>query len=169
MGNHSNEADFDLIKLMYAKVPSRTAESASLLDAVKRTEKQTFPTREAFQFDSELAKRTTNLYCAYLHTVASIPRYQLCGYVVYLRTKALTRIHKVCVVESIRGNGVGRFMVAKVIEELRRSGAGEVDLWVDEGREPARGLYKACGFKEMEAVENYYGKGRTGIRMRLEL
>ena len=168
MEDRSNEAGFDINKLMYAKVPSKKAESAPLLDAVKRTEKQTFPTGEAFQFDSELAKRTTNLYCAYLHTVASISPYQLCGYVVYLRTKTLTRIHKVCVVESLRGNGVGRFMMAKVIEELGRSGAGEVDLWVDKGREPARRLYKACGFEEMESVENYYGKGRTGIRMRLE-
>ncbi|KAF8422121.1 acetyltransferase [Tirmania nivea] len=169
MANRSNEADFDLNKLIYVKVPSKRVESAPLLDAVKRTEKQTFPTGEAFQFDSELAKRTTNLYCTYLHTVASIPPYQLCGYVVYLRTKALTRIHKVCVAEPLRGNGVGGFMMAKVIEELRRSGASEVDLWVDEGREPARRLYKACGFEEMESVENYYGKGRTGIRMRLEL
>jgi len=169
MANRNNEADLDLSKLMYAKVPSKKAESAPLLDAVKRTEKQTFPTGEAFQFDSELAKRTTNLYCAYLHTAVAILPYQLCGYVVYLRTKALTRIHKVCVVESLRGNGVGRFMMAKVIEELRRSGAGEVDLWVDEAREPARGLYKACGFEEMESVENYYGRGRTGIRMKLEL
>ena len=59
--------------------------------------------------------------------------------------------------------------MAKVIEELRRSGASEVDLWVDKAREPARGLYKACGFEEMESVEDYYGGGRAGGRMELEL
>lgn len=161
-------ADFKLDKLLYAKVPSKKPESPSLLDSVKRTEKQTFPTGEAFHFDSELAKRTTNLYCAYIHSPGPKAAYQLCGYIVYLRTKTLTRIHKVCVVEGLRGQGVGKFMMEKVIEELKRSGATDVDLWVDEERAAAKRLYEKCGFMEKEIVADYYGKGRAGLRMRLE-
>lgn len=60
-------------------------------------------------------------------------------------------------------------MIQKVIEDLKRSRAGQVDLWVDEERTPARALYTACGFIEQESVKDYYGNGRTGIRMKLEL
>lgn len=168
-GNGPAAADFDLGKVLYARIPSKKLESAFLLDAVKRTEKQAFPTGEAFQFDHELAKRTTNLHCAYLCIPGPKPVYYLCGYIVYLRTKALTRIHKVCVVESFRRRGVGRFMMRRVIEDLKKSGAGEVDLWVDRAREPARGLYENLEFEEMEAVKDYYGKERDGIRMELKL
>ena len=160
---------FNIAEVLYSKFPSKEPESSWLLNCVKRTEKETFPTAEVFHFDSELAKRTTSFYCAYIHSPGSTPPYQLCGYIVYLRTKVLTRIHKVCVVERHRRQGIGKFMMQKVIEDLKRSRASQVDLWVDEERKPARALYKACGFMEQETVKNYYGNGRTGIRMKLEL
>ncbi|KAF8474922.1 acyl-CoA N-acyltransferase [Kalaharituber pfeilii] len=159
----------DLTKILYTKVPSKRPESAPLLAQIKRTEKHTFPTSEAFQFDSELVKRTTHLYCTYTHSPHLEPAYRLCGYVVFLRSKALTRIHKVCVVESLRGRGIGKMMLETVLEGLRRGGVTEVDLWVDQERAPARALYEAFAFEEKEVVENYYGEGRTGIRMSLGL
>lgn len=162
-------ATIDLSKVLYAKVPSKKPESSSLLASVKRIEKQTFPPSEAFDFDSELCKRTTNLYCAYLHCPISSTPYQLYGYIVFLRTRMLTRIHKVCVVESLRGQGLGGFMIGKVIEELKRGKASEVDLWVDTQRAPARSLYRKYGFEEQETVEEYYGKSRAGVRMSLRL
>lgn len=56
-------------------------------------------------------------------------------------------------------------MLQRVLEVLEKGGADEVDLWVDVGREAARGLYKECGFVEKETVEGYYGAGRDGVRM----
>ena len=60
-------------------------------------------------------------------------------------------------------------MVQKVLAELEKGGTREVDLWVDMSRTPARALYESCGFEKMEEVEDYYGIGRTGMRMRLAM
>ncbi|KAI5809577.1 acyl-CoA N-acyltransferase [Peziza echinospora] len=158
----------DLSSSIFVKLPSKGALSPALLLSIKNAEKHTFPTSERFDFDSELLKRTTNLYCLYTKESGNKPNPILLGYIVFLRTKALTRIHKVCVVESMRGQGIGTYMVTKVLKELKKGGAGQVDLWVDEARVPARALYKNCGFVEKETVLDYYGKGRNGIRMKFE-
>lgn len=147
--------------LTFTRFPSKAY--PRLLAAVKQTEKHTFPASEAFDFDSELRKRTTALFCA-LDSDG-----ELVAYAVYVRTKLVTRIHKVCVVERWRGRGMGRWMMERVLGELRRAAASEVDLWVDVARVPARRLYAACGFAEKEVVHNYYGAGRDGVRMLVDL
>ena len=159
----------DLTSSIFVKLPSKGAPSPALLLAIKNAEKHTFPTSEQFDFDSEIPKRTTNLYCLYAKGTSNQSNIILYGYVVFLRSKALTRIHKVCVVESMRGQGIGTYMMKKIVTELKKGGADQVDLWVDEARAPARALYTNCGFVEIEKVTDYYGKGRTGIRMKLEL
>lgn len=94
---------------------------------------------------------------------------ELFGYVVYVRSKLVTRVHKVCVVEERRGQGVGKWMLGFVLADLKKGGTGTVDLWVDKSREVARKLYITCGFEERETVENYYSAGRDAIRMEIEL
>jgi ribosomal protein S18 acetylase RimI-like enzyme len=157
----------DLTSLTFARLPARTTPaSVHLLAAIKQTEKRTFPSNEAFDFDSELKKRTTVLYCVY-HTKTDGP--ELCGYTVYVHSKLMTRIHKVCVVERFRGQGIGKWMVDMVLKELKKAAPGNVDLWVDTTRAPARRLYGACGFKEVQMVRDYYSPGRDGIRMERNL
>ncbi|KAL7275986.1 polarity establishment/cellular polarization [Rhizina undulata] len=106
-----------------------------LLTSIKQIEKRTFPTNEAFHFDSELPKRTTNLYCAYLPGPKGT--FKIYGYTVYVRSKLVTRIHKVCVVEEQRGKGIGKWMVGLVLRDLKKGGSTTVDLWVDESRDAA--------------------------------
>lgn len=53
----------------------------------------------------------------------------------------------------------------ELLEAVRKGGAERVLLWVDEGRGPARGLYEKCGFVEVERLVDYYGPGRTAVKM----
>lgn len=158
----------DLSKLTFIKLPSKKLGTNSdfLLNSIKQVEKRTFPSNEALDFNAELPKRITNLYCAFVQ-VGQKP--ELCGYIVYVRSKLITRVHKVCVVEERRGQGIGKWMLGLVLADLKKGGAGTVDLWVDRSREIARKLYITCGFEEKETVENYYSAGRDAIRMEVKL
>lgn len=157
----------DLGKLHYTKIPSKITGLNSLLLVVKQVEKKTFPASEVFDFDTELSKKTTFCYCAFYRAEDDAPI--LCGYLVYSRSRALTRINKVCVVKSMQGQGVGTFMMQRTLGSLRSSGAHKIDLWVDQSREIAQRLYRSCGFEEGEALQDYYAPGRNGIRMHMEL
>lgn len=158
----------DLSKLTFVKLPSKKlgADSDFLLSSIKKVEKRTFPSNEALDFNVELPKRTTNLWCAITQADKKL---ELFGYVVYGRSKLVTRVHKVCVVEEQRGKGIGKWMLGLVLVDLKKGGAGTVDLWVDKNKEVARRLYITCGFRERETVENYYSPGRDAIRMAIEL
>lgn len=48
------------------------------------------------------------------------------------------------------------------MKKLRSQNCEQIQLWVDEMRMPARLLYAGLGFNN---VEDYYARGRTGIRM----
>ncbi len=50
------------------------------------------------------------------------------------------------VAPQARGHGVGRQLVAAVIDWARHRSADRVDLWVTETNDPARWLYESCGF-----------------------
>ncbi|CCX33063.1 acyl-CoA N-acyltransferase [Pyronema domesticum] len=189
-----------LSSLQFVQIPSKALKASDkLLAAIKSTEKRVFPSNEAFDFDTELKKRNTSLFCVYRleqgknetpqteKIKSGKPEKcgksekagqsaklgplepQLVGYAVYIRTKQMTRIHKVCIVDRYRRLGVGKWMMDQLLKELRKARAEAVDLWVDKDRLPARGLYKAMGFEEMEEVVDYYSKGRNGVRMELRL
>lgn len=164
----TTERAMDLSKLTFVKLPSKKLGTGSdfLLNSIKKVEKQTFPFNEALDFNAELLKRSTNLCCAFTEVDRKL---ELLGYVVYVRSKLITRVHKVCVVEEQRGKGIGKWMLGLVLAELKKGGAGTVDLWVDKNREVARRLYITSGFQERETVENYYSPGRDATRMAIEL
>lgn len=157
-----DDLPLDLNSLRFTKLPSKSLKaSQDLIAGIKNVERRSFPTNEAFEFDNELGKRTTSLYCAHDENA------KLYGYVVYVRSKLVTRIHKVCVLEKYRRKGIGKWMLSLVLQELRKGAAEKVDLWVDTAREPARRLYHSCGLQEKEIVQNYYSAGRDGVRMEI--
>ena len=47
-----------------------------------------------------------------------------------------------------RGRGIGRLLVAAVIDWARDTGASSLSLWVTRGNDPALALYTAMGFVE---------------------
>ena len=157
----------DIGGLSFARLPSKTLRSSdSILRQVKQVERRTFPPNEAFDFDNELRKKTTNLHCAYRTVGGDV---ELVAYALYVRSKFMTRIHKVCVVERYRNQGLGKWLMGLVLAELTKGSATTIDLWVDVNRKPARELYLSCGFEEKELVPGYYSLERDGIRMEMDL
>ncbi len=145
-------------------------EALEILAQVSRVEKKTFPTNEAFAFGEELWRKKPNTRVLYSTRVAdNSTREDLVAYAVYVRQKGVALLHKVCVIEAYRRQGVGQQLMSFIQERLRKEGCQYIQLWVDQAREPARALYRRCGFEEREVIPDYYAPGRTGIRMVLDL
>lgn len=140
-------------------------ERETILKRVIRIEKKSFPTSEAFDFTSELRKKHTNMIIAVKDGDAS----ELIGYLVYLRVKRLTVLHKICVVEQEREKGVGKCLIHSLRLLVEKGGCDCIHLWVDEARKPARALYDSCGFQQIDRCPDYYGPGRTGLKMQLPI
>lgn len=140
----------------------------NLLCWVKQAEKRTFPRIEVFDFDTELKKRNTELMII-LDEALPPKSTALIAYSVYARHKKTVLLHKVCVLENYRRQGVARRMLERQKERLRCQSCESIQLWVDEKREPAICLYAGLGFHEVGRLEDYYAPGRTGIRMLLSL
>lgn len=138
-----------------------------ILAQVVRAEKKAFPKIEVFDFDRELRKRNTELIC--LLDFANPNEAYVAAYLVYVRIQRTTLLHKICVLEKFRRQGIARKLLQKLQDELKAQGCEEIQLWVDEARIPARSLYASIGFEEMDRVDDYYGPGRTGIKMALQL
>lgn len=140
----------------------------NLVSWVKQAEKRTFPRIEVFDFDTELKKHNTELMI--ILDEALLPQSTaLIAYSVYARHKKTVLLHKVCVLENHRRQGVARRMLEMQKERLRCQSCESIQLWVDGKREPAISLYAGLGFQEVGRLEDYYAPGRTGIRMLLSL
>ena len=145
-------------------------EALEILVQISRVEKKTFPANEAFAFGEELWRKKPNTRVLYSTRVAdNSTREDLVAYAVYVRQKGVALLHKVCVIEAYRRQGVGQQLMSFIQERLRKEGCQYIQLWVDQAREPARALYRRCGFEEREVIPDYYAPGRTGIRMVLDL
>jgi len=140
-------------------LPDRMKKSANdVLNAIQSLERRTFPSSESLSILTETSKRNTQLLYAQSSS-------EIVGYLLYINTSSGLRIHKVCVAEAFRRQGIASRMVRQVCEMAQKAGK-DVDLWVDEERVPARQCYTACGFAQAgEVVVDYYGSGRNGIRM----
>ncbi|KAJ5777187.1 Acyl-CoA N-acyltransferase [Penicillium odoratum] len=144
-------------------------EALEILAQITRIEKKTFPTNEAFGFGEELWRKKPNTRVLYATQTREGTRPELIAYAVYVRQKGVALLHKVCVIEACRRQGVGQQLMSYIQERLRKEGCQYIQLWVDKAREPARALYSRCGFKEQEEIPDYYAPGRTGIRLVLDL
>lgn len=144
-------------------------EALEILTQISRVEKKTFPTNEAFSFGEELWRKKPNTRVLYASQAREGASSELVAYAVYVRQKGIALLHKVCVIESCRRQGLGRLLMSYIQERLRKEGCQVIQLWVDKAREPARALYRRCGFEEREEIPDYYAPGRTGIRMTLDL
>lgn len=136
-----------------------------LVEKVTKIERKTFPSSEAFDFRTELKKKNTTMLLVFSDSDPAT----VVGYLVFLRMKRLALLHKICVVQPKRGHGIGGMLVRTIIEMLRKGGCQTIQLWVDEAREPARALYQCCGFEQVDRCEDYYGPGRTGLKMQLSI
>ncbi|KAL1956971.1 hypothetical protein VTO42DRAFT_6460 [Malbranchea cinnamomea] len=168
------------------------SDATNIIEQITRIEKRTFPTSEAFEFDLSLWRKKPNTRVIYGVLLTSNPSNgngrshngddsgrttsrtngnlsKVVAYAVYVRIKGTALLHKVCIAEPYRHQGLGKALMGYIEQRLRKEGCRNVHLWVDQDREAARRLYAACGFEERERVVDYYGPGRTGIKMILDL
>jgi ribosomal protein S18 acetylase RimI-like enzyme len=156
--SESSQIDASANEITISTLPNVAKKSTNdILTSIQSLERRTFPTSEALNLSTELSKRNTNIL--YAQTSAAV-----IGYILYINTSSGLRIHKVCVAKSYRRRRVAMGLIERVCEVARKAGK-DVDLWVDEGRVPARECYAKCGFVGSETVVDYYGPGRNGIRM----
>jgi ribosomal protein S18 acetylase RimI-like enzyme len=141
-------------------------EKPQVLAAIKQAEKKAFPATEMMDFDLELAKHNTQLIS--LSFLDHNPS-EILGYLLYSRIGRQASLHKICTLPAYRRQGLGRLLIGAVQKALSQSGCLNIQLWVDESREPARGLYRSSGFAEKQLVEDYYGPGRSGIKLICDL
>ena len=139
----------------------------NLLQAVLAIEKKTFPKSESLDILSELKKQNAYLSVAVQHGVEKTD--VALGHLLYIRLRGTAILHKVCVTEEWRRQGVGKRLLQSFLNKMSNEGCRVIQLWVDDAREPAKALYESFGFAEVGRVENYYGPGRTGIKMELQL
>ncbi|KAI9928549.1 hypothetical protein ASPWEDRAFT_48822 [Aspergillus wentii DTO 134E9] len=139
------------------------------LAQIARVEKKAFPANEAFSFGEELWRKKPNTRVLYATSPTAPGGSSLIAYAVYVRQKGIALLHKICVAEAYRRQGVGQKLMDYIQHRLEKEGCQYIQLWVDKARDPARALYSRAGFEEREEIADYYAPGRTGIRMVLDL
>ncbi|KAF2742440.1 hypothetical protein M011DRAFT_481730 [Sporormia fimetaria CBS 119925] len=95
-----DSTSFQVVDLVSLSLKDR----ASVLQRVCKIERKTFPSSEALDFDSELRKKNSTMLLALEDGNPT----EVCGYLVFVRMKKVALLHKVCVVESKRRQGVAK-------------------------------------------------------------
>lgn len=162
-------ATIKILNLHFANMP--LVQHPDLLVKIQRVEKSIFPKDEAMDFPLELAKRNTELTIIINDTDTepsnSSPR--LVAYMLHARLHGIALLHKICVLEGYQRKGIATKMLAMLQTKLKSSGCERLQLWVDVARVPARDLYARAGFRESDRSKDYYGPGRTGVKMVMHL
>lgn len=100
-------------------------------------------------------------------------RKELGGFILSRLLPPDAEILTVAIDSSRRGEGLGRQLLDRHIDNLERGGARLVFLEVADDNEAALKLYARAGFKEIGRRENYYaradGTKRAAINLRLEI
>jgi ribosomal protein S18 acetylase RimI-like enzyme len=139
----------------------------TILPQLRATEKKSFPANEAFDFSvGLLGKQNTCILSAFSESESG--DYPI-AYAVYVQWRGVVLLQKLCVSARFRGRKIGNSMMFEVISRARRTKCSAIELWVDESRTIAQKLYSCCGFEAIQNVQHYYGAGRHGIKMRLDL
>lgn len=76
------------------------------------------------------------------------------------------KINNIAVAPRLRGLGLGRFILRRVLDDARRHGCVVARLEVRRGNGAARRLYQEHGFEEVGQRSNYYAReGEDAILM----
>jgi len=89
----------------------------------------------------------------------------LVGYICPMQLLDEGHILNVAVDPDLRGSGVGRMLVQKVLDDCRQAGASFVSLEVRESNLPAISLYRKMGFVEVGKRRRYYENGEDALMM----
>lgn len=133
-----------------------------ILATIARIEEKSFPATEAFDFSTSILKKANTRILFVVNQSAPLSAVAYC---VCVRHRRTILVHKICVAERFRGQGIGKLLMDQILKRAELEGCDDLELWVDECRMPARNLYARSGFEERCRVKDYYGPGRTGIKM----
>jgi len=90
---------------------------------------------------------------------------RLVGYICLMLLLDEGHIMNVAVDPDLRGSGVGRALVQKVLDDCREAGASFVSLEVRESNLPAISLYRNMGFAVVGKRKRYYENGEDALMM----
>jgi len=90
---------------------------------------------------------------------------RLVGYICPMQLLDEGHILNVAVDPEVRGSGVGRMLVQKVLDECRSAGASFVSLEVRESNFSAIALYLKMGFTRMGKRKRYYENNEDALMM----
>lgn len=100
----------------------------------------------------------------YFFVFADIPGRGTMGYACYGPTPCTVSTHDlywIAVHEEMRGQGLGRKLMAEVEERLRRAKGGKLiaETSSREQYEPTQRFYLSCGFSNEARIRDYYAPG----------
>ena len=145
-------------------LPSDQAEH--VLGQLRSIERKTFPSHEAFDLSTtNLYRPNTQVFCAIKNGKNGV----VIAYAICVRSRRVLWLHKICVAEPFRTQGIGKLLLKRVQDRARAEKCRQVELWVDESRVIARALYSNCGFSDRRRAMDYYAPGRHAINMTWEL
>lgn len=146
-----------------------TVDKASLSDVLKIFN-QNFPNRSEKKL-IRYSQLFSNIFYVVQYNGKSVG---YCSY--YIQpTLSLRRIKESAVIFSIAVDrdfsrkGFGETLLRESIKELKANNIESIWLFVNAENNAAIGLYKKIGFESIDIIENMYGKGKSGCKMRLLL
>jgi ribosomal protein S18 acetylase RimI-like enzyme len=139
--------------------------AVAILVTIAALEKKSFPATEVFDFSTSILKKANTRV---LFVVSQSAPLSAIAYCVCVRWRRTFLLHKLCVAERFRGQGIGKLLMREVLDRAEQEGCDVLELWVDQSRIIALNLYVRSGLEEQCLVSDYYGPGRTGIKMSIQ-
>jgi ribosomal-protein-alanine N-acetyltransferase len=90
---------------------------------------------------------------------------RIVGYAVAVKEGNIGHVYSIAVHPSFRSMGVGRILLSRLIERLRKMRVSTVKLEVKEDNLPARRLYESLGFNARGVVQSYYSDRKGAVIM----
>jgi [ribosomal protein S18]-alanine N-acetyltransferase len=107
----------------------------------------------------ELARSWSRLF------VARADGGRIVGYLLYWHVVDEGHVINVAVAPQERRHGIGRALVAHLLEHARTNGIVKLLLEVRASNAAAIGLYDSAGFARFNVRERYYGDGEDAVEM----
>jgi len=94
---------------------------------------------------------------------------ELVGYAsAIMEKKQLAHLLSIAVFPEFRKIGIGKKLLAALIESAKKEGGQAMKLEVSKSNRPAISLYRSFGFSVQEKVLKYYPDGKDALVMVLE-
>lgn len=122
--------------------------------------------RDAFVAPAEQPDFGDELGRSIAHTWVAVVDGVLVGYALGWLAADEAQLMSIAVDARFRGQGLGRALLERFLDELVRVGARTIVLEVRKGNAPARALYVAMGFELLGERRRYYADGEDAITYR---